>query len=103
MLVAITDTGNTRVMIVLVVVLTRVKDDLADKYPPGREAQLDAHPLADAVVQLNADVARVLEYVVLHVRVVYRLVLEVPPADRERYYCLRKDLPEQNLNDSNST
>lgn len=73
-------------------ILTGVKNDFADKYPPRRKPQFDANPLADAMVQLDANVARVLEYVVLHVCVVNRLILEVTPADRERYYSLRKHL-----------
>lgn len=77
-------------------ILTGVKNDFADKYPPRRKPQFDANPLADAMVQLNANVARVLEYIVLNVCVVNGLVLEVTPADRKRYYGLRKYL-EKNL------
>lgn len=64
--------------------LTRVEGDLADHDPARGEGELELDELADSVVQLDRDVARVLEDPVLHVGVDDRLAQEVLAADAER-------------------
>lgn len=77
--------------------LTAVEHDLADEYPARGEVQLDAHPLADAVVQLDGHVARRLEDVVRVGRVPDRVLLEVLPAHRERDHRLREHLTKETI------
>lgn len=63
--------------------LTRLERDLAGHDPARGEGELNLDEAADAVVQLDADVARVLEDPVLHVGVGDRVAEEVLAADAE--------------------
>lgn len=72
--------------------LTGVEGNLADHDPSGGEAEAQLHELADAVVQLYRDVARVLEDFVLRSVVDDRVAGVVLAADAEQNVHLRKDL-----------
>lgn len=63
--------------------LTRLEGDLAGHDPARGEGELNLDEAADAVVQLDADVARVLEDPVFHVGVGDRVAEEVLAADAE--------------------
>jgi len=72
--------------------LTRVEGDFADHNPLGRKAELQFDEAADAVVQLDGNVARSFKDSILDVRVGDGLARKVLAADAEEHLGLGKDL-----------
>lgn len=72
--------------------LTRVEGHLADHDPPVREMKPQLHVFADTVVELDGDVSRRFEDLVLHVGVRDRLPRVILAPDAEQYVDLGKYL-----------
>lgn len=72
--------------------LTRVEGHLADHDPSVREMKPQLHVFADTVVELDGDVSRRFEDLVLHVGVGDRLPCVILATDAEQYVDLGKYL-----------
>lgn len=77
--------------------LTRVEGHLADHDPSVREMKPQFHVFADSVVELDGDVSRRLEDLVLHVGVGDRLPCVIPASNAEQYIDLGKYLEQQDF------